>query len=56
MLYNDTNSVLDLNQTVMINTDMSILTAKGICGFILHLAMQDNVTQGVLMMKYALNH
>ena len=56
MLFNDTRLTFNMRETVLINTDIGILTAKGICSFILHLAMQQNVTQGNEMMKYALNH
>jgi hypothetical protein len=43
-------------EIVMMNIDLNLLLAKGICGIILHLAMQSNMTQGNDMMKYALNH
>ena len=39
-----------------INTDLSLLASKGICGIILHLTMLSSMTQGNEMMKYALNH
>ena len=40
----------------MLNIDLTLLISKGICGMILHLAMQSNVDQGNEMMKFALNH
>ena len=56
MLFDDSWSSFDLRETVMGNTDMSLLTAKGICSIILHLCMFKTVVQGCEMMKYALNH
>ena len=40
----------------MENINMGLLTSKGICALVLHLAMQKNLMQGNDMMKYALNH
>lgn len=56
LLFRETAETLDLRSVVHSNVSLGLLTAKGICAMILHLAMQSGVKQGNEMMKYALNH
>lgn len=55
-LFQGASIEFNMNDIVMKNMNLNLLLAKGICGVVLHLAMQSNMTQGNEMMKYALNH
>jgi len=51
------NSMDDIKkQFGSLTEDVSIICARFICTVILHLSQQDEVKQGLDLMKYALNH
>ena len=56
LLFMGVNDEFNFDNIVIMNIDLRLLSAKGICAIILHMTMRTNITQGNEMMKYALNH